>query len=163
MSLAQLPFLPPAEQQAILEGPALPPPPGKVSSFQDPPNNNGLALAVSILGLSVSSILLLVRVYTKTIVLRAPQVQDGYRNWFASICSLCSIHVLCFPPNATHRLLRPSVGPTSENHIRVPIYILLIGSNFYAVNILCIKVAILLDWLHMFVPGKTKNKFFWAC
>ncbi len=77
MSLAQLPFLPPAEQQVILEGPALPPPPGRVSMFENPPNNNGLALAVAILGLSVSSILLLFRACTKIVVLRAVRIEDG--------------------------------------------------------------------------------------
>ncbi|KAI0834900.1 hypothetical protein F5Y06DRAFT_300089 [Hypoxylon sp. FL0890] len=47
-------------------------------------------------------------------------------------------------------------------HLRWVDWILLIGANFYDANILCIKVAILLDRLHIFVPGKTRNKFFWA-
>ncbi|KAI3396139.1 hypothetical protein diail_470, partial [Diaporthe ilicicola] len=42
-------------------------------------------------------------------------------------------------------------------------WILLIGANLYAVNIMCIKVAIMLDWLRIFVPGKTRNAFFWTC
>ncbi|KAI0418236.1 hypothetical protein F5X98DRAFT_338471 [Xylaria grammica] len=160
MSLAQLPFLSPAEQQVILEGPALLPPPGKVSSFKDPQNNNSLALAVSILGLSVSSILLLFRVYTKIIVLRAPRIEDG-------------IGLLAFAAYAAYmycvfRLMRHIGFFVHQWDLQVKAisefqYILLIGSNFYAVTILCIKVAILLDWLHMFVPGQTRNKFFWAC
>ncbi|RYO83188.1 hypothetical protein DL762_006233 [Monosporascus cannonballus] len=46
MSLDQLHLLPPAQQEAILNGPALAPPPGVMSNFDDPPNNNTLALVV---------------------------------------------------------------------------------------------------------------------
>lgn len=28
---------------------------------------------------------------------------------------------------------------------------------------MCLKVAIMLDWLRIFVPGKTRNAFFWIC
>lgn len=28
---------------------------------------------------------------------------------------------------------------------------------------MCIKVAIMLDWLQIFVPGSMRNTFFWGC
>lgn len=77
MSLAQLPFLPPSEQQAILNQAALPPPQGQTSNFENPPNNNDLALKVCVLCLTVSSILLLVRSYTRIVVLKIFRVEDG--------------------------------------------------------------------------------------
>ncbi|RYP18288.1 hypothetical protein DL765_004008 [Monosporascus sp. GIB2] len=46
MSLDQLHLLPPAQQEAILNGPALAPPPGVMPNFDDPPNNNMFTLVV---------------------------------------------------------------------------------------------------------------------
>ncbi|KAF2965399.1 hypothetical protein GQX73_g8171 [Xylaria multiplex] len=160
MSLAQLPFLPPAEQQAILEGAALPPPPGKLSAFDNPPNNNALALAVAILGLSVSSILLLFRAYTRIFVLRTVRIEDAIG--LVAFVSYAAYMYCVF------RFMRHVGFFVHQWDLQVKAisefkYILLIGANFYDANILCIKVAILLDWLHIFVPGKTRNKFFWAC
>lgn len=43
------------------------------------------------------------------------------------------------------------------------IQIILYGGNLYCVNILCIKTAIMLDWLRIFVPAGTRNMFFWTC
>ncbi|RYP01506.1 hypothetical protein DL764_006201 [Monosporascus ibericus] len=44
MSLDQLHLLPPAQQEAILNGPAHAPPPGVTPNFEDPPNNNRLCV-----------------------------------------------------------------------------------------------------------------------
>ncbi|KAI3330147.1 hypothetical protein F4824DRAFT_515848 [Ustulina deusta] len=160
MSLAQLPFLPPAEQQVILEGPALPPPPGRVSMFENPPNNNGLALAVAILGLSVSSILLLFRACTKIVVLRAVRIEDAIGLVAFAAYSAYMYCVFRFMRNVGFFVHQWDLQVKTISEFQ---YILLIGANFYDANILCIKVAILMDWLHIFVPGKTRNKFFWAC
>lgn len=34
---------------------------------------------------------------------------------------------------------------------------------FYALTMMTIKTSILLEWLHIFVPARTRNKFFWIC
>jgi hypothetical protein len=41
--------------------------------------------------------------------------------------------------------------------------LILIGSNLYGVVIPCLKVAILVEWLRIFVPGKSRTAFFWSC
>ncbi|KAI0154795.1 hypothetical protein GGR57DRAFT_501992 [Xylariaceae sp. FL1272] len=160
MSLAELPYLPAAEQQLILNGPALLPPPGQLSNFEDPPNNNRLALGVSILCLSTSSLLMLIRTYTRLVALRSFRVEDGI-GWLAF--AGYSAYMYC-----VYRLMR-NVGffvhqwDIQVKNISELRYILLIGSSFYVIVILLIKIAILLDWLHLFVPGRTRNRFFWAC
>ncbi|RYP85595.1 hypothetical protein DL769_000936 [Monosporascus sp. CRB-8-3] len=51
MSLDQIHLLPLEQQEAILNGPALPPPPGIIPSLENPPNKNYIALPVVTLGL----------------------------------------------------------------------------------------------------------------
>ncbi|RYP41496.1 hypothetical protein DL767_001001 [Monosporascus sp. MG133] len=74
--LAQLPYLAPAEQESILNGPALPAPDNEVSDLQNPPNENGLGLALTILCLVVSTLVLYVRVHTKLFFERAFRIED---------------------------------------------------------------------------------------
>jgi hypothetical protein len=38
-----------------------------------------------------------------------------------------------------------------------------IATNFYGSTVMVVKVAILLDWVHLFVPKGTKNAFWWTC
>ncbi|KAI0389135.1 hypothetical protein F5Y17DRAFT_450189 [Xylariaceae sp. FL0594] len=160
MSLSALPHLPPDEQQAILNGPALEPPPGLTSNFSNPPNNNGLALAVTILCLSVSTILLVIRAYTRIFVIRVVRLEDAislfaFGNYVAYV--YCIVR---FMRNVGFFVHQWDLQVKTISEFR---YVLLIGANFYAVNILCIKVAIILEWLHVFVPGRTRNTFFWSC
>ncbi|CAJ2507044.1 Uu.00g082300.m01.CDS01 [Anthostomella pinea] len=37
-----------------------------------------------------------------------------------------------------------------------------LGSNFAGSSLMCIRSAILLDWIRIFVPLKTRNAFFWT-
>lgn len=37
-----------------------------------------------------------------------------------------------------------------------------VGSNLITAVILCMKSAILLEWVHIFVPAKTRNAFWWT-
>ncbi|KAI1817167.1 hypothetical protein GGS20DRAFT_592586 [Poronia punctata] len=160
MSLAALPHLPPAEQQAILNGAALKPPPGLTSRFSDPPNDNNLALAVTILCLSVSSILLGIRAYVRVFVIRTVRLEDII-SLFAFGTYVAYVYcIIRFMRNVGFFVHQWDLQVKTISEFR---YILLIGANFYAVNILCIKVAIILEWLHLFVPGKTRNAIFWAC
>ncbi|KAI1661644.1 hypothetical protein F4813DRAFT_345177 [Daldinia decipiens] len=34
---------------------------------------------------------------------------------------------------------------------------------FYVIIVVCLKISILLDWIHIFVPTGTRNVFFWTC
>ncbi|ORY58510.1 uncharacterized protein BCR38DRAFT_73957 [Pseudomassariella vexata] len=42
-------------------------------------------------------------------------------------------------------------------------YILHIGGVFYSVTLPLLKAAILLEWVHIFVPMRTRNAFWWIC
>ncbi|KAI1464733.1 uncharacterized protein F4812DRAFT_441784 [Daldinia caldariorum] len=38
-----------------------------------------------------------------------------------------------------------------------------LDENFYIFVVACLKVSILLDWVRIFVPVRTRNTFFWTC
>ncbi|RYP68499.1 hypothetical protein DL771_006651 [Monosporascus sp. 5C6A] len=74
--LAQLPYLAAAEQESILNGPALLAPDNEVSDLQNPPNENDLGLALTIVCLLVSTLVLYVRVHTKLFFERTFRIED---------------------------------------------------------------------------------------
>ena len=64
------------ELDALLEGPAMPPPEGEVSIFDDPPNQNGLAIGVFTACTAVVVICLAIRLYAQFGLMRRAQVQE---------------------------------------------------------------------------------------
>jgi hypothetical protein len=69
--------LTPAQMAAFLNGPALAPPPGVVPNFVDPPNNNPLCFAVSILSITLATVMVLVRLYSKIFCTKQLRWEDG--------------------------------------------------------------------------------------
>ncbi|KAI0010007.1 hypothetical protein F4779DRAFT_579574 [Xylariaceae sp. FL0662B] len=160
MSLAQISQLPQAEQETIFNGPALEPPGDIVPELDNPPHNNDLAIAVTILCLSISVILVLIRVYSRVFVMKHVRVED-----FVGLAAFGNYAAYMY---CVFRFLRNTGFFVHQWNVRLKklpefLYIILIGSNFYAVNIMCIKVAIMLEWLRVFVPGRTRNTFYWSC
>lgn len=60
----------PEQLQVLLNGPALPPPPGVIPQLDHPPNLQGTGIAVQIVCLVLSTIALCMRLYTKTRIIR---------------------------------------------------------------------------------------------
>jgi len=76
MSLDQLYLLPPAQQEAILNGPALEPPPGVTPNFDQPPNGNVPTLIVEGILISLSTIAVVLAVYTKLFFVKHIYLED---------------------------------------------------------------------------------------
>ncbi|RYO93912.1 hypothetical protein DL764_007909 [Monosporascus ibericus] len=74
--LAQLPYLPPAEQESILNGPALVAPDNEVSDLQNPPNENDFGIAFTVICLVVSTLVLYIRIHTKLFFERTFRIED---------------------------------------------------------------------------------------
>ncbi|KAJ3572448.1 hypothetical protein NPX13_g5045 [Xylaria arbuscula] len=68
--------LTPTKYDAILNLPGLVPPRGVVPKFDNPPNQNGLAIAVVALCASISTILVSVRLYTRLFCGLRPKLED---------------------------------------------------------------------------------------
>lgn len=70
------PELTPEQRQALLEGPAGPPPPGQVSNLDDPPNMYLQWRALFITLWTVASACVFIRVYAKAFVVRQFRMSD---------------------------------------------------------------------------------------
>lgn len=68
--------LPPAQRQAILDGPAMKPPSG-LSHFDDPTNKNALGYGIIIAATVLCTLLVIVRLYSKAFYHKTMNVEDG--------------------------------------------------------------------------------------
>ncbi|KAI0110923.1 hypothetical protein GGR51DRAFT_510532 [Nemania sp. FL0031] len=157
MSISQLP---PDQQEFILNRPSIDPPPGITSNFEHPPNKNGLVLGVIVLCLSLATVALVLRAYTKLVKLKCIRVEDA----------LGLVAFLSFAGYIGTTLWRLNFRGTFihgwDIQLRDLSPILLVGhilNNFYPVTLLTIKMAILIEWQRIFVPPGTRGSFYWAC
>ena len=66
-----------AEKEAFFDGPALEPPPGLESNFDNPTNHNSLVLGVTIACLVLATSSGIIRIYSGVFVKKAVHVEDG--------------------------------------------------------------------------------------
>lgn len=66
----------PAQLDAIMNGPALTPPAGVTPNFQNPPNQNTMARAVTGVCLAVAALLVGLRVYVKVFCTKRCRLED---------------------------------------------------------------------------------------
>jgi len=76
MSAVDFTLLTPEELDAVLEMPAMPPPDGEVSNFVNPPNQNGMAIAIMTICLVSVVLCLSIRAYARVILLKRVQAQE---------------------------------------------------------------------------------------
>lgn len=68
--------LTPEEKQAFLNGPALAPPPGVVPNFTNPPNRLRLCVGVTVITITVSVIVVFLRLYTRIFRVKKMRLED---------------------------------------------------------------------------------------
>lgn len=68
--------LSPGELKDALDGPALPPPNGILSDFDNPRNHNKAGLAGLVICLTVSTVFLFIRLYMKLFKLKQPHIVE---------------------------------------------------------------------------------------
>ncbi|KAI0862763.1 hypothetical protein F4860DRAFT_110832 [Xylaria cubensis] len=160
MSLEQLSSLPPAQQQAILNGPALAPPAGVVPNFDNPPNGNVLCLIIMTIFLVIATLVFALAVYAKLFYIKKLHVEDFLA--FAAFALYVAVECCVFSLIAQFGLF------VHQWNVRVKdlagiLYLIHVASELYAVCIVLIKSAILLEWVRIFVPRATRGAFFWIC
>ncbi|KAJ8130427.1 hypothetical protein O1611_g3201 [Lasiodiplodia mahajangana] len=160
MSLDQWGSLTPEQQNDLLNGPALQPPDGIASNFENPPNHNGVVLGIAVPFTILAFIFVSIRIYVKMFVTKKVRVEDG-------------IALLALGPYIG--TLWVVYGTYSLNGIFVHqwdirlrdflfiIYHITLLPLFYAFFMLFAKTAILLEWLHIFAPGGQRNIIYWTC
>ncbi|PTB69582.1 hypothetical protein BBK36DRAFT_1138006 [Trichoderma citrinoviride] len=143
-----------------LQGPAIPPPAGEVSNLDNPPNGNHLALGVQVGTCVITSIFFFLRMYGRIVMLRKFQAEEmmailAYGCYWGAIIS--SFMMLKYPGYLVHawnvRLI--NVIPTT--------YWVFVYGVFYSIVLPLLKVAIMVEWVRLFVPTtKSRSPFFWG-
>ncbi|KAI6089741.1 hypothetical protein F4821DRAFT_230826 [Hypoxylon rubiginosum] len=149
MSYTYFQSLSPEEQDIYVNGPLLPPPPGVVSNLVDPPNQNTLAQASCVVCLTLATIVLLLRAYSRIFVVRVIFIEDGL--------ALCG-YILFVAFNYWVYRLVADYGifvhewDTPVKNLAGVLYILHVGATIYCGAIMSLKVACLVEWARIFAP-----------
>ncbi|KAI1738411.1 hypothetical protein F4680DRAFT_450163 [Xylaria scruposa] len=160
MSLDQIHSLPPAQQQAILNGPAPAPPAGVVPTLDHPPNDNVLCLIIMTILLVIATLAFILAVYAKLFYIKKFYVEDFFAS--AGFALYVALECCVFSLIAQFGLF------VHQWNVRVKdlagiLYLVHVGSELYATCLVLMKSAILLEWLRIFVPRVTRGVFYWIC
>ncbi|OJJ07817.1 hypothetical protein ASPVEDRAFT_202889 [Aspergillus versicolor CBS 583.65] len=152
------PGLTPEQRQALLEGPASPPPPGQVSNLDDPPNSYLQWRALFVTLWTVASACVFIRIYAKAFVVRRFRMSD-YTMVFA--------WALCMGYSALVILSGNASSGVDQWNLRLKDFILLlkyyqIGLVLFGVCSFFIKLSILLQLIEVFGMAQ-RDYFFWSC
>ncbi|KAI1822462.1 hypothetical protein F4861DRAFT_550730 [Xylaria intraflava] len=148
-----------ADKQAVLDGPALPPPPGVTPNFDNPPNESNIGILTNVVCLVTTGIVFGLRAYAKIFCVKKVQIEDylaaAALGPYIS-CIYCGIWVIRVSGLFVHQWnVRLKDLITSS-------YILHVGANLCAVTLMILKASIILEWIRIFVPPGTRNSFFWV-
>ncbi|KAI3326934.1 hypothetical protein HD806DRAFT_531530 [Xylariaceae sp. AK1471] len=160
MSLDQIHLLPEWAQQEILNGPALVPPSGAVPNFDNPPNRIVLGLILATICLSISTMAIALAAYAKLHCVKKVHFEDFFSfSGYALLVGVCYCgYDLSF--SAGWSVHQWNVRVKDLAHV---FYMVHVGSLLYSVGIMLLKIAILLQWVRVFVPRGTKGSFYWTC
>ncbi|OTA98516.1 hypothetical protein M426DRAFT_258556 [Hypoxylon sp. CI-4A] len=142
----------------VLEGPAAPPPDGTLSDFNNPPNKNGLVRAVLILLLTITILFVLVRVYSR-LILKKITISDVLG--IAAFALYVSFVCLFFKLADSYGWFVHMWDLQLKNFPAVN-QLFYQGLLIYFAIVVLIKSAIVLEWIAIFVPDRTRNFFFWS-
>ncbi|KAI0594689.1 hypothetical protein F4775DRAFT_419798 [Biscogniauxia sp. FL1348] len=143
--------------EQLLEGPALDPPQNTVPDFVNPGGNHALGYGLVLFGSTVTAIAVLIRLGAR-FLLRKIGIADGFMisalGLFAGYQYIIYKHSI-FPGIGVHQ------WNFQLKYLPELLYDVHLASIFYGLGIMCLKVAILIDWLHIFVP-QGRNAMFWT-
>ncbi|KAI0539681.1 hypothetical protein GGR58DRAFT_463759 [Xylaria digitata] len=141
-------------------GPALEPPEGVESNFDNPSNGNTLVIAVLSVSLAISSLFLLIRGLAKGVYLKKFQVEDAVIVPAYIFFVVFSVYIYRIAATTGFFVHAWDIrfGDLAEFYHNF-FYV----TNFYLATMIFLKSAILMEWVRLFVPGKTRNAFFWTC
>ncbi|RYP20630.1 hypothetical protein DL765_002701 [Monosporascus sp. GIB2] len=152
--------LPPDQQQAILNGPGLEPPPNVIPNFENRPNDNGIAHGTFAACIVLSSIFIVLAVYAKAAHFKKVYIEDVC----AAIAIIGWIGMLVYVYQALVQYgFFVHQWDLRMYEVAEFFFLIYIATIFYFVVMSTIKAAILLEWTRLFVPLDRRTKFFWIC
>ncbi|KAI1821139.1 hypothetical protein F4861DRAFT_520327 [Xylaria intraflava] len=110
-------------------------------------------------GLTLSISAAILRLYTRVFYTEKARIEDyialaGFGNYIALV-------VIIFRLEENGGLLI-HVDNFDPDELANFVHIFFVGANIYHATLLLLKAAILLEWVHIFVPLGTRNLFFWT-
>ncbi|KAL8860206.1 MAG: hypothetical protein Q9178_003470 [Gyalolechia marmorata] len=145
--------LPPAKKQALLNGPAGKPPVGVQSNLDDPATLDGTIIAVLTLCLAISTTSILVRSYTRKYLIKSVALDDYIIvvAWIGHVGFVVP-SIYCFLVGGGRHMWDIRLKGVFDL-----LYWLNISGILYGIIVALIKVAILLQYLRIFVPHRKGN------
>ncbi|KAL2751907.1 hypothetical protein ACRALDRAFT_2064536, partial [Sodiomyces alcalophilus JCM 7366] len=151
----------PEELEGLLAAPALEPPPGVIPNFENPPNRNGLAVAVTTLCIAISTLCLFLRAYVR--MWREKTIHKEEVLMFLSYGALWGTAYAAYEMVAAPGYYVHQWHLTNGDLVR-PLWLILVYGCCYSIVLPLIKTAILLDWCRVFISSdRYKNAFWWSC
>ncbi|KAI1127337.1 hypothetical protein F5Y10DRAFT_243138 [Nemania abortiva] len=159
MSLPDLSYLTPAQQEAFLNSPALPAPPNVTPNPLNPPNANTLSYTIISLAIALSTTFVLIRFYVSWVISKTIFVSDvmlilsyGLSIGYYGVVLDSIVHV-------GYLVHQWDVDYRDFFYVLKSFYI---TPTLYGLSIMFIKFAIVLEWNRIFNPQHVKNAFYWA-
>ncbi|KAI1117372.1 hypothetical protein F5Y14DRAFT_448310 [Nemania sp. NC0429] len=154
------PLLTPIIIEHIRNGPAASPPPGIHPNYDNPPNGNALAIGEIIASLVLATIVGLCRLYSRVFCTKKVKLEDyialaAFPFFIAGTWELTKI------PHETGFFVHQWNLRVYELEGFLHTYIL--STTLYCVSLLLMKIAILLEWSHIFIGTPQRNAFWWIC
>ncbi|KAI0179003.1 hypothetical protein GGR52DRAFT_569909 [Hypoxylon sp. FL1284] len=155
-----IPSLPNEQQQALLDGPALAPPKGVVSNFDNPDNNNGLAYGVIALCITVATLCLMIRAYSRLVLFKQLKVEDyliglGYGTYMTwAVFSLLLSETPGYFVHQWNIRLRDTIPTVMYIHY---------AGVAYSITLPLLKIAIVTEWTRMLAPRGSRTAFLYVC
>lgn len=139
--------------EALLNGPAGPPPPGARSNFDDPPNINGLVILTLTLCLVFATLAVLMRTCTKLFLIRSWDYEDYaiILGWLLQIAQAVPATLIIRDGGGVH------IWDIQLETFSRLLYDVNVHCIIYSFTVFFIKLSILLQYLRIFVPNRKGN------
>ncbi|KAI1753690.1 hypothetical protein F4782DRAFT_495359 [Xylaria castorea] len=148
----------PEELQALLDGPALAPPPGVVPQFDNPSNLRLATLAVPITSVIVATLVLMMRVYTRISVVHKFNIAD-YSIIVGWGLFVAYAGIFLAAGRISPRIHQWDVRLRDLSPI---IYYIHVLSVMYGVCVFFIKLSILARYIEIVLPNREPRMLFWS-
>ncbi|KAI0023352.1 hypothetical protein F4780DRAFT_77269 [Xylariomycetidae sp. FL0641] len=150
----------PEEKEAFLNLPALTPPPGVIPNFDNPPNQDAMVLGVTIFCLVIATIAVAIRAYAKIFCFRKVRYEDGFILIGFAAFLASAWDTLYMQRTIGFYVHQWNIRLKDTPQFHKALFIIPIT---YAISLIFVKAAILVEWPRFFVPRRTRNAFFWCC
>ncbi|KAL2127667.1 hypothetical protein VTI74DRAFT_10338 [Chaetomium olivicolor] len=142
----------------INEIPAMSPPPGQTSNFDDPETLHPMVFGVAVATMALMTVAIVIRVFTKGVLLRDMRVEEYFAIVGTAGIILWDSIFIHVSMNGFSRHLW-NVRVTQIEHLA---YMNYLAEILNAITMWAAKCSILFQLKRIFCPGQSRNAIFWS-